>query len=448
MQVAETVADSFPTRARWPALICIVAGLGFVFDVYEIVVQPILLRPVLLDLGGLDPGTPAFNRWAGWLLFFPPATGGLFGLLGGYLTDRYGRQRVLVFSIVLYGAAAVAAGFATTLPELLAWRCVALIGVCVEFVAAIAWIAELFPERKRREAALGYTQAMSALGGFLVAAAYYAAVTYGESFPAIRGEHDAWRYTYMFGALPAIPVMLARPFLPESPVWRAKKEAGTLRRPSVGALFAPALRRTTLVTALLAACTVALTTGGIQHVVRLVPSLPQVADLPAREQEQMVSLIQLLLDFGQLAGRLAFALLAVTLIRRTTLLRGSQWLALVAYPLVLLVPGTSSFEGLMLGAFVLSALVSAQLSFWGNYLPRAYPTHLRGTGESFAANVGGRILGTSAALATTQLANAMPGATPTLKLAAAAALVTGAVCAIGLVASRDLPEPEREGLDE
>ena len=162
----------------------------------------------------------------------------------------------------------------------------------------------------------------------------------------------------------------------------------------------------------------------------------------------MVSLIQLLLDFGQLAGRLAFALLAVTLIRRTTLLRGSQWLALVAYPLVLLVPGTSSFEGLMLGAFVLSALVSAQLSFWGNYLPRAYPTHLRGTGESFAANVGGRILGTSAALATTQLANAMPGATPTLKLAAAAALVTGAVCASGLVASRDLPEPEREGLDE
>src|SRR5690606_3489766 len=126
MQVAETVADSFPTRARWPALICIVAGLGFVFDVYEIVVQPIPLRPVLLDLGGLDPGTPAFNRWAGWLLFFPPATGGLFGLLGGYLTDRYGRQRVLVFSIVLYGAAAVAAGFATTLPELLAWRCVAL----------------------------------------------------------------------------------------------------------------------------------------------------------------------------------------------------------------------------------------------------------------------------------------------------------------------------------
>ena len=40
----------------------------------------------------------------------------------------------------------------------------------------------------------------------------------------------------------------------------------------------------------------------------------------------------------------------------------------------------------------------AQFSFWGNYLPRVYPTYLRGTGESFAANVGGRMIGTSAAL--------------------------------------------------
>jgi hypothetical protein len=50
----------------------------------------------------------------------------------------------------------------------------------------------------------------------------------------------------------------------------------------------------------------------------------------------------------------------------------------------------------------------AQLSFWGNYLPRVYPVHLRGTGEGFAANVGGRMLGTSAAYVTTHLAVVMP----------------------------------------
>ena len=35
--------------------------------------------------------------------------------------------------------------------------------VSVEFVAAVAWLAELFPDPKRREAVLGYTQAFSSL---------------------------------------------------------------------------------------------------------------------------------------------------------------------------------------------------------------------------------------------------------------------------------------------
>ena len=44
----------------------------------------------------------------------------------------------------------------------------------------------------------------------------------------------------------------------------------------------------------------------------------------------------------------------------------------------------------------------AQFSFWGNYLPRVYPVHLRGTGEGFAANIGGRMIGTSFAAVTTR----------------------------------------------
>ena len=42
-------------------------------------------------------------------------------------------------------------------------------------------------------------------------------------------------------------------------------------------------------------------------------------------------------------------------------------------------------------------LLVGQFSFWGNYIPRVFPMHLRGTGESFAANIGGRVLGTSMA---------------------------------------------------
>jgi hypothetical protein len=90
----------------------------------------------------------------------------------------------------------------------------------------------------------------------------------------------------------------------------------------------------------------------------------------------------------------------------------------------------------------------AQFSFWGNYLPRVYPTYLRGTGESFAANVGGRMFGTSAALVTTQLANVMPEPSAPMRLAYASAIVGTAAYVIGLVASKWLPEPGRQELPD
>jgi hypothetical protein len=74
--------------------------------------------------------------------------------------------------------------------------------------------------------------------------------------------------------------------------------------------------------------------------------------------------------------------------------------------------------------------------------------HLRGTGESFAANVGGRMIGTSAALLTTSIVASMPGATPVTRLAYAAALVGTTVFVIGFIASFWLPEPGKEDLPE
>ena len=75
---------------------------------------------------------------------------------------------MLVWSILLYAFSALAAGFATSVEMLLFLRATTYAGVFVEFVAAVAWIAELFPDAKQREAALGYTQAFSSIGGIMV----------------------------------------------------------------------------------------------------------------------------------------------------------------------------------------------------------------------------------------------------------------------------------------
>jgi MFS family permease len=140
----------------------------------------------------------------------------------------------------------------------------------------VAWLAELFPDPKQREKVLGYTQAFSSLGGIMATAAYYLAVTYGHSLPAIRDGHEAWRYTLISGLIPAIPLIIIRPFLPESPIWREKKLRGTLKRPGLAELFQPALLQTTLVTALIVACGYGAAYGAIQHTPRIVPGLEEV----------------------------------------------------------------------------------------------------------------------------------------------------------------------------
>src|SRR5882762_7875454 len=250
-------AGTSPTRqsitpVQW--VICVVAAIGFAFDIYALLVLPLIVRPALLELGRLKPGTPEFNSWVGMLFYVPAMAGGIFGMVGGYLTDLFGRRRILVWSILLYAFSAAAAAYATSLPVLLFLRCTTFIGVSVEFVAAVAWLAELFPDARQRESVLGYTQAFSSLGGMMVTSAYYLAVTYGPSLWPIAGGHEAWRYTLLSGVIPAIPLIIIRPFLPESIMWHEKIAKGILNSPSFVLLYRPQFRKTTLITAWMYAC--------------------------------------------------------------------------------------------------------------------------------------------------------------------------------------------------
>ncbi len=434
------------TPLQW--LICAIAALGFAFDIYEILMAPLVVGPAIGELTGARPGTPDFNFWVGMFFWVPALIGGGFGLVGGYLTDRFGRRRVLVWSILLYAFSAMAAGFATNIYWLLILRSTTYIGVFVEFVAAVAWIAEIFPDARQREKALGYTQAFSSLGGVLVTGAYYIAVTYGPSFPEIAGGHAPWRYTLISGVIPALPLILIRPFLPESPAWQQKKAAGTLRRPSIAALFTPELRRTTIVTTLMFAFAYGAAFGAIQQMPRIVPGIEEVSGLPQPQIQQTVSQVQAYQEFGGLAGRFLLAVLALYIVSRRSLIRVFQIPGLIVMPLVFYYGPTHSLELTKWGMFAAGVFTVGQLSFWGNYLPRVYPTHLRGTGEGFAANIGGRMLGTGFAFVTTTLANYAPGASPQMRLAFAATFVGTFVYLAGLICSFFLPEPEGENLPE
>ncbi|MDP3068815.1 MAG: MFS transporter [Opitutaceae bacterium] len=495
------------SRTSW--LICIIAAIGFAFDIYELLMLPLIIKPALAALsaplvealvtGGMErakaaalwsPGGEEYVRWARMLFFVPAIAGGIFGLLGGYMTDLFGRRRVLTYSILLYAFAACAAGFATTLPQLLFFRCLVFIGVCVEFVAAVAWLAEIFTEPKQREKVLGYTQAFSSFGGLMVAGANILAAKWAFDLPAIHNGHEAWRYTLISGVLPALPLILIRPFLPESPAWQKKREAGTLRRPSIAALFSPELRKTTIITTILFAGSYGIAFGAIQQLPQIIgaqrvgtPSesghvavraiakekgaeamaAAKAAQKPeavaqremrqaaANASDQTVAGVTMWQEVGGLVGRFLLAVLAVVILSRRTLFRVFQIPSLIFVPLLFWwisgqLDDASSLGLIKAGIFVAGVLTVAQFSFWGNYIPLVFPVHLRGTGESFAANIGGRVLGTAAAWITlTFSASDKPDPA---RVALVGACVAGAYALVGAILTQFLPEPKPEDMKE
>jgi hypothetical protein len=288
---------------------------------------------------------------------------------------------------------------------------------------------------------LGYTQAFGSLGGLLISGVYGFVVTHANSFPAIYGAHKPWRYALISGIIPAIPLIIIRPFLPESPAWQEKKAAGKLKRPSLAELFRPEYRLTTLLTTLMFACSYGAAFGAIQQMPRIVPTLPQVVHLPELVRQHIAANVQLLQEAGGLLGRVLLAILAIRIVSRRRLLHVFQIPGLVIVPFVFFYAATHDLGMVKVGIFMAGLLTVAQFSFWGNYLPRMYPTHLRGTGEGFAANIGGRMIGTSAALLTTQLE-------PSMSLPYAAAVVALLVYAVGFISSFWLPEPQTEKLPE
>lgn len=550
-------SSSIDARTRW--LVLLIASIGFLFDTYELLMTPLVGVPAIAELLGLPPNNPIVTDWTGRMLWISALCGGVFGLMGGWLIDQFGRKRIMALSIFLYAFSPFAAAFSTSLPMFVFFRSLTFVGVCVEFVAAITWLAELFADPKQREFALGFTQAFASLGGILVTAVNGWIVVHANELPALPipdffNAHASWRYALMTGILPAIPIALLLPLVPESRVWMERRASSSLSRPSIGGLFSPELRRTTLVTAGLSACAYAAAFGALQLTpLRVIPGVPELSEQrsalkPLQEEAKAVnasileiepsmrqayesvpglrelaakrarnriafraakkagdsvkveqinaefkalgeelekltsaapeakkSLIerekllkqlgdnrekqeepdkqikaransaQLWQEMGGLLGRIILAVLVVMAVARRTLLRIFLIPGLVAVPLTYFSLYHSGGSALNWGIAVSGLLVVAQFSYFGEFLPKVFPMHLRGTGGSFATNVGGRMLGTSAAFLTTNiLAPNMPGASTFDKVAIAAGIVGTSVFLLGFILSFFLPEPPRE----
>lgn len=480
-------------------LVVTVAAIGFLFDTYELLMTPLVLAPALSELLHVPPNHPEVTAWVGRVLWITALCGGVFGLLGGWLIDRLGRKTVMIGSIFVYSLSPVLAGLSTSLGWLIFFRCTTFVGVCVEFVAAVTWLSELFADKRQRELVVGWTQAFASVGGLFVTgvSAGIGKLLQNNMLPELPvgvATNAAWRYTLMTGLLPALPIALLLPFVPESAVWLERKKAGTLKRARFSELFAPGLLRTTLVATALSACAYAAAFGTLQvTVTQGVPGLPlpeltdargkikpmddankalakQMQELPKdapeyaqKQAEFNANLkkigkinkdeiqphrehVQFLQELGGLIGRILLAFALVYVASKRLLLWLFQVPGLFIIPFVWWWVYPNQPEYFTWGVFLAGACIVAQFSYFGEYLPKVFPVHLRGTGGAFATNVGGRMIGTAAAFLTTNLIapNLTVGANNFEKVAYAAGVTGLLVFVVGFGVSFFLSEPPAE----
>ena len=177
-------------------------------------------------------------------------------------------------------------------------------------------------------------------------------------------------------------------------------------------------------------------------------------------------------EVGGLCGRFLFSIVALWFASRRNLLRFFTIPGLIITPLVFWYASHSNpslftvnlpwlhmanweFTVFHVGIFLVGLCTVAQFSYWGNYLPLVYPVHLRGTGESFAMNIGGRLIGTSLCGVTLLTANYLSpstgGPADAANSAKTVALVAaGLALAIYIVIhlmTFVLPEPKEEEIE-
>jgi len=202
-----------PSREHYRILF--MSWAGWVFDFYDLILYTFLLIPIGKELH-------LSNISLSYILGASLAATAAGGVVFGALSDRWGRKRVLQWTIITYSAGTFLCGLAPDFVSLLIFRVITGFGVGGEWATGQTYIGETFPPNVRgRYGALMQTGApvgvalASIVGGFIT-------------------PHIGWRASFFISVLPAISVIYIRKRLPESDMWvaqgRGTKREGALKK--------------------------------------------------------------------------------------------------------------------------------------------------------------------------------------------------------------------------
>src|SRR6201996_5642336 len=158
---------------------------------------------VSLDLSVVNVGLPRIAAGLGfsavgvaWVIYAYALTFGGLLLLGGKAADRYGRKRMLLLGLGLFGLASLGGGLAQDPGQLVAARAVEGVGAAALAPAALALLTATFPSGRARVRAFGVWSAMNAAGG-----------AFGVLLGGLLTQYASWRWV-MFVNVPMAAVAL------------------------------------------------------------------------------------------------------------------------------------------------------------------------------------------------------------------------------------------------
>ena len=391
------------SKYQW--LVLFIASLGWVFDVFEGQIFVASMRDAMPQLLG-DASDGMVRYWNNVALGSFLLGGAIGGIFFGMLSDRIGRSKTMIITILFYSLFTCVTAFAQEAWQMVALRFFVAMGVGGEWAVASAMVAEVMPKRSR--AIMGSIfHASSVFGTYLATMVGFFVIATN-----VWGE-DTWRLGFLIGVIPAALTVWIRWKLREPEQWvKARERAAqdpSQKQGRISELFNAQNCRNTIVGVSLA--TIGLATFWGAHIygknglmeskrAELIAKAGLVAESPESEKQAVlqqhdgdIKRAEMLSMFvnttGGGIGLLMFGWISNRLGRKGAFIFyhvGALVISLVYFNFIIGVGAPTWAIWLALPIF--GFLTLGMHAGYAVYFPELYPTRLRGTGAGFCFNMG------------------------------------------------------------
>jgi MFS family permease len=339
----------------------VAAGLGWMLDAFDVTLFALALPAIRRDLGL----SPAAGGMLGSVALVSAAAG---GILFGWISDRFGRTRALMLSVLLYSVFTAACGVAASFAQFVVFRVLLGLGMGGEWASGATLVSETWAAEHRGKA-LALMQSGWAIGyGLAAAVNYFVQPAFG------------WRAVFFVGIMPAALTIWVRRNVREPEIWQRTARGGPRAR--IRQLFAPGLAPLTLVLAAMNACTL----FGWWSFNLWLPSYLQepVSRGGLGLQILSSSTLIIVMQAGMWLGYVTFGYVSDRIGRKRTYV---TYLIAAAVLLLAYVSVRAPVALLVLGPLV-AFFATGYYSGFGAVTAEIYPTAIRGTAQGFTYNIG------------------------------------------------------------